>query len=330
MRRSSRSARIASVCLLGKKTVRPKTWPARLHLIDRVIQALSLWQGPIDALVFPGAYLRTRGFIGHLDHDGRVRALLREQFAGRLAAASEQLEKRSRGAVLVLGCDSAPYRREEMGDHGCLAFKAGQIAGYARKIFPAGGDTTGDYLPIVPTTADYASVHRFVRLANGQRAMLAACYDLFGLTEDRKRPGRRSRHIRWLWHEGAYYGEDEEGPVQELRQSCMRAWHYLLDDQKPELALCAIHGFKEPGLDGYWQRHGIAAASAMLRGGLVVGAAHFWNTLPLPESSTLAARDVSQRYVSLWANRPMESLKPIEAMTVTSGKLTALVRLFEG
>src|SRR3546814_13817575 len=102
--------------------------------------------------------------------------------------------------------------------------------------------------------------------------MLAACYGLFGLTEDWPKPGARSRNIRALWDDGRYFDGHE---ARRIRQQAVSAWRNLLAAQKPRLALCAIHGFKRPGLDGFWQRHGIAAASAALKGGIVLGAAPF-------------------------------------------------------
>jgi hypothetical protein len=167
-----------------------------------------------------------------------------------------------------------------------------------------------------------------VDLPNGSRTLLSACYDLFGLTEDPKRPGRRSRFIRELWTPGGY--EFDDARFRQLRDDCLARWHSLFAEQRPDVALCSIHGFKHSGLDAYWQRHGIAAGSAALSGGLVVGAAHFREALPREvDVSPLAATRVPKRYLGLWAHRPERSLRPLDGFEIKSGRLKALVRLFE-
>jgi hypothetical protein len=104
----------------------------------------------------------------------------------------------------------------------------------------------------------------------------------------------------------------------------------VFERQRPAHAVCAIHNFDRPGLDGYWQRHGIAAASAALNGGLVVGAAHFESGLPLPtDRSPLAAAGLKPSYLRLGQRRPLIGLAPSQAMVVKAGPLSSLVRLFE-
>lgn len=326
-RQTIRSARLVSVCLLGKKAIRIRQNRLRAEFALAVIQAMkaNVWP-PIDAIVFPGGYLRAKGFIGHQTHQDRCRALSHEGFWSGLKDVSKALERYSKGAVLAVGCDSAAPNDTEIGDQCCLALKAGKLVGLARKIFPAPLDTVGDYLPIVPALADYSSRHRFVGLPNGGQAMLAACYDLFGLTEDRPAPGARSRHVRAIWTEGQYHDGYQ---ARQLRQQAIAAWRALLAAQRPRLALCAIHGFKRPGLDGFWQRHGIAAASAALKGGLVLGAAHFEKSLPKAEASTLAAIRVPAWHIEAGLNRQARRLTPVDAFEIHHAGLSALVRLYE-
>jgi hypothetical protein len=75
----------------------------------------------------------------------------------------------------------------------------------------------------------------------------------------------------------------------EVRHRCIQQWDLLLRSRGPSVAIAAIHSFNRPGLDGFWQRHGIATASAALEGGLALGAAHFRDSLPQPSHSTLAS-----------------------------------------
>ncbi|PJI42210.1 hypothetical protein [Ferrovibrio sp.] len=326
-RQTVRSARLVSVCLLGKKAIRVRQNRIRTEFALAVIRAMQAadWP-PIDAIVFPGGYLRAKGFIGHQTHRERCWALANEGFWSGLKDVSKALERHSKGAVLAMGCDSAAPNSVEIGDQCCLALTAGKLVGLARKIFPAPLDTVGDYLPIVPALPDYSSRYRFVGLPNGQQAMLAACYDLFGLSEDRPKPGARSRHIRALWDDGRYFDGHQ---ARRTREQAVSAWRGLLVAQRPRLALCAIHGFKRPGLDGFWQRHGIATASAALKGGLVVGAAHFAANLPKPEASTLASVRVPAWHIEAGLNRQARRLTPVDAFELHHAGLSALVRLFE-
>ena len=329
MRRSNRPARVVSVCLLGKKATAPGMNRARADLLMTVVQALAQkkW-APIDAVIFPGGYFRSRAFIGHRDHEERCQLLLKEAFAEGVCKASRLLDRQTSGAILAVGCDSAPPNTKEIGDQSCIAFRRGQIIGLARKIFPASGDTAREVLPIVPCVSDYGAEVRFVTLPNGSTAMLAACYDLFGLTEDPNAPGRRAQHVRYLW-DGRYIGTT--GRITALRNACLAEWHRVLKAAQPDLAVCAIHRFKRPGLDGFWQRHGIASASAVLNGGLVVGAAHFESWLPKAGASTLASDRVPKRHLTAGTSRQAYRLAPSESFGVAQagGELAALVRLFE-
>jgi hypothetical protein len=88
-------------------------------------------------------------------------------------------------------------------------------------------------------------------------------------------------------------GEGHEG-FRASRDSSFAAWADLVAARAPDVLLATIHAFERPGLDDYWQRHGIAHASAAHGGALAVGAAHFLKSLP-EYGSTLAAYGVPKR-----------------------------------
>jgi len=99
------------------------------------------------------------------------------------------------------------------------------------------------------------------------------------------------------------------------------------------MALACIHNFDAPGRDSYWQRHGIAYASAALGGGLALGAAHFNYTLPAAGSSTLAAFKVRRSHLSAGAHRPAHRHEALASVFIEGDgrdKPRALIRLFEG
>jgi hypothetical protein len=96
-----------------------------------------------------------------------------------------------------------------------------------------------------------------------------------------------------------------------------------------------VHRFQQPGRDIFWQRHGLATASAALGGGLAVGAAFFTDRLPDERarwSSPLAACGVPREHLSQGLYRPARRFEPIAALTINGrrkGRPHALVRLFD-
>jgi hypothetical protein len=102
---------------------------------------------------------------------------------------------------------------------------------------------------------------------------------MFGLTENPVHPGRRTTILRTIESHGSVLRKGDAA-FDELRHRCIQQWDLLLRSRRPSVAIAAIHAFDRPGLDGFWQRHGIATASAVLNGGLALGAAHFRDCLP--------------------------------------------------
>lgn len=117
----------------------------------------------------------------------------------------------------------------------------------------------------------------------------------------------------------------------QLRQDLIAAWRHLLRDQQVDVALAAIHRFEAPGRDGYWQRHGIASASAALNGGLAIDAAHFRRALPALEASTLAAAGITSEHLMQGLRRQAHRALPVAAFALPENECypPAIVRLFE-
>jgi hypothetical protein len=121
-------------------------------------------------------------------------------------------------------------------------------------------------------------------------------------------------------------------PSPARRRELLGEWRRLIVGNKVDVALAAIHEFEAPGRDSYWQRHGIAFASAALGGGLALGAAHFRNALPEAEASTLAAFGVGRRHLTLGAHRTACQHHPIASFIMEGDgreKPAAIARLFE-
>jgi hypothetical protein len=321
---------VVSVAVLGHSARPPPIARRRGPLLIRIVEAVSGhadWPA-VDAISLPGGFLRLRKPIGSLGEHDRRSALLATKAAGLCAEISHALDQRHPGTVLVVGIDTDPWSRKIGGDQLVTAWQAGALVGLARKTFPSDGDTNGKQPPYPLFDLDFASRSRFVTLRSGHRALLLGCYDAFGT-----RSLVHSRHADLV---AMRLARDRTGDLHEpslaLRRYFLVRWRALIRAHPPDLALCAIHGFKRPGMDGYWQRHGIAGASAALGGIPVIGAAHFNKALPASiDRSVLAASGVPLSHLDLGPHRPMQALAPHEGFTAADddGEPVALIRRFD-
>jgi len=327
MRRPKRSPRVGAVCIQGKRALTTRINNHRRHLLAAVASALTKaedWQD-LDALLFPGAFFRLSRFIGHLDYRGRKAALEKMAVVQAAIEAARSLHRHSPGCLVVFGADSSAPAAWEYGDQFCIAVDRTGVVGLARKIFPTDEDTAYCRRVYVPYAADYGSPERYVRLASGHLAALCACFDMFAFCGDAALLDKRSVAIRDLRLPGSCPRIEEPG-FHRLRRELVATWDRVRYQHRPTVALAAIHGFARPGRDGYWQRHGIAVASAGVLGGLAVGAGHFVQGLPRPATSTLAAYRVSRRLIYQGPYRPAHRLLPKAALELGQG--AALARLF--
>lgn len=313
-----RSPRIVTFCPIGRTASPGSQGRRRMVLMRRAVEQLveRHW-APIDAVLFPGGYFRSASFVGDLPYDERVDVLKREPFVqAAIEICGSQLDELIPGAALIFGVDTDHPSSKLHGDHLAVACTSRGIAAVGRKIFPTTTDTRRGRPSYVPADIDFSQSSRFLTLPNGSRALLCACYDAFGVAE---RPGAvtiRSHAIRHLLSDGLVVdGWDAE--FADVRKNCLAAWRRRLSRERPDVVLTAIHGFAQPGREGYWQRHGIALASAALDGALSVGAAHFRHALPLrAEQSPLAAAGVPSRHLLEGAHRRMWRHDPADSCEV--------------
>ena len=329
-----RPPRVVTVCVLGRKPSRVDRNARASSLLDEVVDAVIGrvdWH-PVDAIVVPGGFFRSPVYVGNQPHSERAVTLEATEFGQAVIAAAYRLDAAHPGALIVVGIDSVPYSSDDHGDQLCVAFSPYGVIGIGRKVWPADGDTNWDGRPpVVCYPADFGSPHRIVTLANGSRALLCACYDVFGVAEAIIGPTARMRYIRYLAPDQL---DDGAGFVA-VRRRLVAEWRQLLADQRVDVVLAAVHRFQQPSRDIFWQRHGLATASAALDGGLAVGAAFFTDRLPNERdrwSSPLAACGVPMEHLSQGLHRSARRFEPIAALTINgrrSGKPRALVRLFD-
>jgi hypothetical protein len=322
--------RIVSVCVLGPKAKRVSANGKRIALLEAIVRRIAGdhgWGG-IHAILFPGGFFRLGESVGASAYGDRVAALEVTNFHAAIMAACGALNGQSNGILLVSGVDSNSPSRQDFGDQMCVAWGAGGIVGLGRKVFPADGDTNGERRPLVSYVADFGCRHRYVTLSNGSRGVLAACYDVFGLAETPQQPTERTRYLRFLYERGRVGSPGQPGFL-EARHRAIREWRRALLAEKPSLALGAIHRFSRPGRDLFWQRHGLATASAVLGGGLAIGAAHFLERLPIRDTTPLAAFRVPRAHLHEAQYRAAHRFYPIDEISISTRAGACTVRLFQ-
>ena len=318
---SRSTPRLATVCVEGRPAGPGSSHGRRLELFAALAEGINERWDNLDAVVFPGGFLRLKSSIGHLDYAGRVQALNDAGFVTPISKAVEKLS-RSPGALITVGVDGPEFPNGDGGDQLCVAVNSRGIVGIGRKIFPVKGDEAG---ALLCCDADFSDGHRVVKLASGRKAVLLACYDMFGVAERGDVKGVRARNIRWI---GTYQDpiERDEPSFNNKLAANLHVFGEALDGVT--VGIAAIHNF-EGHSTAMWQRHGIAACSAALESGFAVGAAHF-GQLPLKSSSSaLAAAQVGAKHVNEGIKREAHSWEPCDHFNFRTQQSAALVRLFE-
>jgi hypothetical protein len=292
-----------------------------LNLLANIVEQINRRWSNLDPVIFPGGFLRSNKCIGSFSYIERTRALKMAGFVDPIKKAVETLS-RSSSCIIVLGIDGPDYPNGDCGDQLAVAVDKTGVAGIARKIFPVKGDEA-DWL--LCYDSDFGERHRVVKLRSGGKAILAACYDMFGIAERGNISKSRAQNIHWI---GTYDDQVERGKQRfsDILKANLADFTKLLATDVT-VGIAAIHQF--PGSStGFWQRHGIAACSAGLNSGYAVGAAHF-RKLPLrPNSSTLAATAVPKRHLKQGHARKAHSWAPKDNFPATFEHCSALVRLF--
>jgi hypothetical protein len=332
MRRPKRSPRLATLCVRGRAANEPAMNKRRLALLQHAVLQLAEFTNwaPLDALVLPAGYFRIRRYLGPRDHASRIKALSREPFLTAIVDFCTTLEADHPGILIIVGVDSDGPSRAVMGDQFGLAVSAAGIVGLARKVFPTASDTSPHRRCYIPAAEDFVAASRYIVLPSGNKAVLCACYDMFGLAESAAEPTIRTSAIRRLYADGKIV--DARDPAfARLRTQCVAGFEKQFLAEAPDLALAVLHGFARPGLDNYWQRHGLATASSMLFGKLALASAHFRSKLPRIDQAPLAAIGapdthlIEGLYRTAWRRDPSD-----DCTVIFGGSPAAVLRLYSG
>lgn len=327
MRRPNRSPRLATLCVHGDTAASTTHNDERIELLESLVLVLSehrAWH-PLDAILLPGGFFWLSKALGTADFGRRSAAIAQERFSSSVIRALTELHTLSPGVKIVTGVMARPRNKSERTEQACIAFGLSGVVGLARKMFPTHAESRGRRF-MSPVTNDYSSSERFIDLPNGSIGALHSCYDLFGTADIGTGTGTRRAAIRTLRDARGRMTENDEG-FHKRRDAGISAWADLMAAKKPDVLLTSIHAFERPGLDGYWQRHGIARASAAFNGAMSLGAAHFLESLP-EGRSTLAAWAVPKSELSAGVSRRAHSLPASKILPVSTPRTKALLRLY--
>lgn len=322
--------RIATVCLLGSPARRTSANAAKLDVVQRVVSAIVRegWR-ELDAIVFPGGTFFLSDHIGPLTRKDRYAAIRATEFSKTAVKLCGELSASSTGLHLIAGLLSPHGPGYSTGDQVAVAWTAAGIAGMGRKVFPSPPEISDPRRHFVTYRSDYDSQDRIITLASGQPALLCACYDLFGVPEAPHYRSVRADYIRHVSDRGRVVS-NRDGGFGELRAHCLQAWHEQIVDRDIRIAIGTIHGFRRPGQDVFWQRHGIASASAGLTLGAAVAAAHFEEALPFHSYCPLVAKRVPRSHLGAGVQRLTRFAQDIDHIEIMlKGSVTALMRLFQ-
>lgn len=324
-----RRSNIITVCIRGRDRYPMSRMKDRILLLDRLLDALATrddWRD-VDVVLLPGGFFRIQSPIGRLASEARVAALAKLEAGLAGAAASRLLAQHWSGVSLVLGIDSEPIDRRRAGDQLVAAWRDGKLVALARKAFPVASETSGGEPMVWVASHDADDPGRSLLLRSGRQALLLACYDGFAV---RAQQGERFADLAALRLICDSAGRIRTPSMRE-RERHLARWLNFLRSHPPDIGLIAIHEFDRAGRDGYWQRHGIAGASAALGGIPILAAAHFRRSLPASASnSSLASRDVARLHLDLGTARPAKRLLPDDWMVIpATGNSRMLIRLFK-
>ncbi len=318
-KRNQPSLCLVTVCVRGRPIKEKRSNKQSLKLLTQNANLINQWWDKLDAVVFPGGFLFLGESIGHLCYKDRIQKLSDAGFVDPIKEAVKALS-RSPGALIIVGVDGRDLRNGDSGDQLCVAIDKDGIVGIGRKVFP----TDGEADTMLCYDTDFVDGHRIVPLASGRKAVLSACYDMFGIADCGSGNRTRERKIQWI---GTYRDKIERGSNGFGNKLTKNLNKFRQALNGVTVGIAAIHGF-EGHATAFWQRHGIAGCSAALGSGFAVGAAHFTEFPWLPWKSTLAAAKVPKKHLRKGSKRDANSWNPKDHYYFRSSDGAVLVRLF--
>ena len=283
-----------------------------IRLLGRVIREAiwSAWSGGRACEPSPETFVLT--------FKERSDQLQTESFAQRVNAAARDLDRLKKGALLIFGVDTVGPKSAS-GDQLCVAWSAEGPVGAGRKVFPTEYEGKDGY---VVNVDDFGANERTIKIGRS-RIMLCACYDAYGIAGSKD----KSRFIRKI-QVGSQCTRRGDHEFKGILEGGLREWRELV--LGTDAAAVAIHRFEQKANGGfstnYWRKHGIATASAALRGGWVAAGANFEGRLPNENVDILASHCVPKEHLDQGNSRKTHDSKPAGDYRLDNGDVR--VRVF--
>jgi predicted amidohydrolase len=303
----------ATLCVLGRPARSCADNDARLDLIYEAVNDLKSTLA--QTFIMPG------GMIWSDQALFRLSPLERRKAVQNLDVIQSIVTLIPKHMTLITGLDVAAPDQQEPHAQYSVALQQNKVTAVSRKIFPTKGEIKqGAFIQ----AQDFADSSRFVTTASGREVLLHTCYDLFGSVDaaSGKHSASRLSHV-------------PSPENSKNKSSCYLSYKDMLNRQTSSQApviTVNIHDFEKPSRDIFYQRHGIASASAAFDNALVLGAAHFETALPLlSTSSTLSAHGVPKSHLSARFHRKAHHLQAISVneINASSQNVRGALRVFE-
>jgi hypothetical protein len=282
---------VITVCVSGNTATNEQDNIGKIEILQNVTNRIQHYKWSPTVILFPGGFFHLPCHVGQMVHENRVFRLNQQQFSTACCEMAHMLN-----TTVVAGVDSIPQQNNENhqddADQLCVAWNSTDITGIGRKVFP----TKDEANTLIIYARDMISKQRLAPVGDCNRALLCACYDMFGCAEN-EATGPRGGNIR-LFDNGnnglLNRATHRRDTIANIRHN-LPGWGQLVN--QASVGLAAIHHFtrrRRGSGKSYWQRHGLQNASNFLGGGVALGAAHF-EALPKDHNVAVLAASGGQK-----------------------------------
>lgn len=298
------SNRITTLCIHGKPS---KTKEDNALRFDIVNNLLSSCEEDLHTIVLPGGMFFHDEALAPLSAQERVEAL-------NMRADIQALSEIAGNSLIVSGLDI--YCHDEVHGQYSFALDKDGVKAVSRKVFPTKQEVQRG---LSIQAHDFSDTSRIVE-GQDRSVILHTCYDIFGSVDaltGKETPSRLS-HV--------------PAPKEANKSDCYNDYKQvaLLAAKGAPIITVNIHEFAKPGRDIFYQRHGLATASAAFNGAPVFAAAHFEETLPQSAAqSPLAAKGVPTSHIKARFHRQAHALTANEVYPIETASMRGIIRMFK-
>jgi hypothetical protein len=295
---------IATLCLLGKPAKSREDNDIRLEILEH---ALNVAKTSLHTIVLPGGMFFHDEALAPLPPSARIDVL-------NACPEMQALSQIVGNNLIVSGLDI--YCHDEVHGQYSFALSKDGVKAVSRKVFPTKKEVQRG---LAIQAQDFSDSSRITENQDC-RVIMHSCYDIFGSVDaltGKEAPSRLS-HV--------------PAPAHASKSACYNDYKKVaqIAAKGAPIVTVNIHEFAKPGRDIFYQRHGLATASAAFNGAPVFAAAHFEETLPQSAAqSPLAANGVPTSHIKARFHRQAHALTAKEAIPVKTASMRGIIRIFE-